>query len=304
MDVPFETYIAEIIKKIQTKKANDDGSINTELSALNFYVIPSVTELLTILYEPSLCLIFQGAKAVILNDEEYIYDPSRYLLASVHMPARVRIIEGTTQKPYIALKLTFTMEDVFEVIKETKQTHTLKSTTTERGLCFGEMSTELLDPLSRLIDLLDHPSKIKFMAPLIIKEILFLIIQDKGGDFMRKYLMDGSIVQQIVKVISKIKEDFAESLNVQDLAKAYGMSESSLYHNFKKVTMMSPLQFQKTLRLQEARSLLLSQNMGVVDIAFAVGYESPSQFSREYTRMFGLPPKTYAKAIQENTKTY
>lgn len=302
MEISFETYLSDSIKKIQTKKVNDDGSINTEISSLSFYVIPSTTELLTILYEPSLCIIFQGAKAIILDHKEYIYDPSRYLLASVHMPARVRIIEGSHEEPYIALKLTFTMEDVFEVIKETDKMHTLKPTTTERGLCFGDMTTELLDPLVRLIDLLDKPSKIKFMAPLIIKEILYLIIKDKGGDFIRKYLMDGSIVQQIVKVISKIKQDFAETLNMQELAKSYGMSESSLYHNFKKITMMSPLQFQKTLRLQEARSLLLTKNLGVTEIAFAVGYESPSQFSREYTRMFGLPPKTYAKAIQDETE--
>lgn len=300
MDILFETYISEIIKKIKTKKANDNGSINTEISSLNFYVIPSTTELSTILYEPSLCIIFQGSKAIMLDNKEHIYDPFRYLLASIHMPARVRILEGSQEKPYIALKLTFTLEDIFEVIKETDKTRTLKYTTPERGLCFGDMSTELLDPLARLIDLLDNPRKIRFMAPLIIKEILYLIIQDKGGDFIRKYLMDGSIVQQIVKIISKIKQDFAETINVHELAKSYGMSESSLYHNFKKITMMSPLQFQKTLRLQEARSLLLSQNMGVVDIAFAVGYESPSQFSREYTRMFGLPPKAYVKAIQDD----
>lgn len=115
-----------------------------------------------------------------------------------------------------------------------------------------------------------------------MKEILYTVMNDKGGEFLRKYLMDGSITQQVVKVISKIKNDFAKTINMKELAKTFGMSESSLYHNFKKITLMSPLQFQKTLRLEEARRMLLSQNKEATQIAFAVGYERPSQFSREY----------------------
>jgi len=151
-----------------------------------------------------------------------------------------------------------------------------------RNLCFGNDNTHLLGPLTHLVRLLDAPQSIKFMAPLIMKEILYTVMNDKGGEFLRKYLMDGSITQQVVKVISKIKNDFAKTINMKELAKTFGMSESSLYHNFKKITLMSPLQFQKTLRLEEARRMLLSQNKEATQIAFAVGYERPSQFSREY----------------------
>ena len=298
MDALFEMYRAELITLIAGKRV-EDGTIKTDISALSFYTSASTTEFATVVYEPSLCLIFQGSKALILGDESYSYDPSRYLLASVHMPSRVRIMEASPHLPYISLKLTFTMEDIFEVMKEAHQKVRTTNQTPQLGLCFGDMSTSLLDPLTRLVRLLDTPQNIKFMAPMIIKEILYSVINDKGGDFLRNYVMDGSIVQQIVKVITKLKHDFAETINMKELAKSYGMSESSLYHNFKKVTMLSPLQFQKTLRLEEARRMLLAQKLEATEVAFAVGYESPSQFSREYARMFGLPPKMYAKALQD-----
>lgn len=299
MDALFEAYKTEIINIIEAKRL-EDGMIPTEIPSLCFYTSASTTEFATVIYEPSLCLVLQGSKALILGDENYSYDPSRYLLASIHMPTRVRIMEASDQKPYISLKLTFTMEDIFEVMKEVHNKSRITTPTPELGICFGDMSTEVIDPLTRLVRLLDTPNNIKFMAPMIIKEILYHVINDKGGDFLRKYLMDGSIVQQIVKVITKIKQDFAETINMKELAKAYGMSESSLYHNFKKVTMLSPLQFQKTLRLEEARRMLLTQDLEATEIAFAVGYESPSQFSREYARMFGLPPKMYAKTVHED----
>lgn len=302
MDALFEAYRAELIKMIEARR-EEDGIIKTAIPTLSFYSSSSTTEFATVVYEPSLCLVLQGSKAMILGDENYGYDPSRYLLASVHMPTRVRIMEASEKEPYISLKLTFTMEDIFEVIKETTNKSRSNNTPTpELGLCFGEMSTQIIDPITRLVRLLDTPNNIKFMAPMIIKEILYHVMTDKGGDFLRKYVMDGSITQQIVKVIAKIKHDFAENINMKELAKAFGMSESSLYHNFKKVTLLSPLQFQKTLRLEEARRMLLTQGLEATHVAFAVGYESPSQFSREYARMFGLPPKMYAKTIQEDTE--
>lgn len=301
MDLLFDAYRVELIKMIEAK-CKEEGTIKTAIPSLSFYNSSTVNEFTTVIYEPSLCLVIQGSKALIIGDENYSYDPSRYLLASVHIPARVRIMEASDEKPYLSLKITFTMEDVFEVMKEAPHKSYSYNPTPELGLCFGDMSTHVIEPITRLVRLLDTPNNIKFIAPMIIKEILYHVINDKGGDFLRKYLLDGSIVQQIVKIITKIKQEFTETLNMKELAKSFGMSESSMYHNFKKITMLSPLQFQKTLRLEEARRMLLSQNLEATQIAFAVGYESPSQFSREYTRMFGLPPKTYAKTIQEDTK--
>ena len=292
-------YKEELIQRIQAAHT-EEGTFKTAIPALSFYITTTNTECQPAIYEPSLCLVLQGAKLLLLGDESHRYDASGYVLASTHMPTRVRIMEASSQLPFISLKLRFTMEDIFEVMKETElKMMPVTTRTLERGLCFGEDNTRLLDPLVRLVRLLETPQNIKFMAPLILKEILYTVINDKGGEFLRNYVMDGSITQQIVKVISKLKNDFAENINMRELAKTFAMSESSLYHNFKKVTLMSPLQFQKTLRLEEARRILLSQNREATEIAFAVGYESPSQFSREYARMFGLPPKAHAKTIQE-----
>lgn len=292
-------YKEELIAMIQAKKS-EEGSMKTAIPSLSFYTSTTTTECLPVIYEPSLCLVLQGSKTLLLGDAHYAYNDSGYVLASIHMPTHARIQEASKDRPYIALKLTFTMEDIFEVMKEMEPKMMLVTTRSpQMGLCFGADNTRLLDPLTRLVRLLDTPQSIKFMAPLIMKEILYTVMNDKGGEFLRKYLMDGSITQQVVKVISQIKNNYAENINMRELAKSFAMSESSLYHNFKKVTLMSPLQFQKTLRLEEARRMLLVQNREATEIAFAVGYESPSQFSREYTRMFGLPPKTYAKTIQE-----
>ncbi|MDD2384538.1 MAG: AraC family transcriptional regulator [Sulfurospirillaceae bacterium] len=300
MDLSSKRYKEELIQIILAKR-DEEGAMKTAIPSLSFYTTTTNTECIPAIYEPSLCLVLQGAKILLLGGTYYRYDASGYVLSSTHMPTRVRITEASTKHPFISLKLTFTMEDIFEVMKEAEpKAMNVSVRTPERGLCFGENNTPLLDPLTRLVRLLDTPQNIKFMAPLIMKELLYIVMSDKGGEFLRKYLMDGSSTQQVVKVISKIKNNFAENINIKELAKTFAMSESSLYHNFKKVTLMSPLQFQKTLRLEEARRILLTQDKDATEIAFAVGYESPSQFSREYTRMFGLPPKAYAKAVHNN----
>jgi len=293
-DTLFQTYKTELIELIQAKQIGND-IIKTALPSLNFHVLDTAKEFAAVVYEPSLCIVLQGSKSVMLGDEIYnLEDPTKYLLVSVHVPTRVRIKEASETKPYIALKLTFTMEDIFEVMKDIQTSSPIINPSTEAGLCFGELD-RLIDPLTRLVRLLDNPSNLKFMSSMIMKEILYLVMTDSGGDFLRKYLKDGSITNQIVKIITKIKQDFSETINMRELAKSFGMSESSLYHNFKKVTMLSPLQFQKTLRLQEARHIILTQNLDVGEIAFSVGYESPSQFSREYSRMFGLSPREHMK---------
>jgi transcriptional regulator GlxA family with amidase domain len=152
------------------------------------------------------------------------------------------------------------------------------------------MKKRLIEPVSRLVSLLDSPEDIPVLSPLIIKEILYTVMCDDGGYIFRQYVRDGSVEQRVVEAITKIKDEYKSPLNVKELARSVSMSESSLYHNFKKITAMSPLQFQKNLRLQEAKQLLISQNIEAAQVAFEVGYESPSQFSREYARMFGLPP--------------
>ncbi len=281
----------DAIKKIIASSYRGENLIQTAIDPLTFYYSDAPTEMLATVYEPSVCIIVQGAKEVGVGEELIPYDPEMYLLASVHMPARVRITEASGEHPYMGLTITFTMEQIFEVLKEVGNPSALTKRP-HRGLFFGDMSQKLLDPITRLVRLLETPEDIPVLAPLVTKEILYNVMRDEGGDFIRQYVMDGSATQRVVKAITKIKDEFREALHVKELAHHVGMSESSLYTNFKKITGMSPLQFQKNLRLQEARQLLLSQEIEAAQVAFDVGYESPSQFSREYARMFGLPPKT------------
>jgi len=284
----FENYREEIKSRIEAAY-HDENLIHTSIDQLHFYYKTEPTEMLATVYEPSVCIIVQGAKEVGLGDELIPYDPDTYLLASVHMPARVRIAEASLEKPYAGLTITFTMEQIFDVLKDISSMP--KSTSSSKsGLYFGEMQHRLIDSVTRLVMLLDYPEDIPVLSPLIIKEILYTVMSSEGGDIIRQYVKNGSVEQRVVKAITKIKNEFKEPLSIKELARSLSMSESSLYQNFKKITAMSPLQFQKNLRLQEARQLLMSQNIEAAQVAFAVGYESPSQFSREYARMFGLPP--------------
>lgn len=263
--------------------------IRTPIEQLSFYYSAAPTEMLATVYEPSVCIIVQGAKEVGIGDDLIPYDPEMYLLASVHMPARVRIAQASPEHPYMGLTVTFTMEQIFEVLHEMPSA-SKRPGGSKSGLYFGQMQQRLLDPVVRLVRLLDSSQDIPVLAPLIIKEILYTVMSDEGSDVIRQYIMDGSATQRVVAAITKIKEVYKEPLSVKELARSVSMSESSLYHNFKKITAMSPLQFQKNLRLQEARQMLMTQNIEAAQVAFEVGYESPSQFSREYARMFGLPP--------------
>lgn len=286
----LESYREELKKKIESEYTGEN-LIQTPIEHLYFYYKTEPTDMLATVYEPSVCIIVQGSKEVGLDDKLIPYDPGDYLLASVHMPARVRIAEASVEKPYMGLTITFTMEQIFDVLKDLPATpkHTGAS---KIGLYFGEMQQRLLEAVTRLVRLLDSPADLPILSPLIIKEILYIVMNGEGGDIIRQYVRDGSVEQRVVQAITKIKEAYKEPLNVKELARSVSMSESSLYHNFKKITAMSPLQFQKSLRLQEARQLLMSQNIEAAQVAFDVGYESPSQFSREYARMFGLPPIT------------
>ena len=160
------------------------------------------------------------------------------------------------------------------------------------------MSTTLYEPILRLIKLIERPKEdIDFLSPLILKEILYILVNEKSGYFLNKFAMEGTTSNKIVKAIAEIKTHFNEKLNMAALAKRIDMSESHLYQNFKTITSLSPLQFQKKLRLEEAKRMLALRNIDISEIAFLVGYESPSHFSREYSRMFGMPPKAHLKSL-------
>jgi AraC-like DNA-binding protein len=299
MNELLEIQRKELVDIILNKCQSNDGIVDTDIPFLHFYTTTTQSEFISIIYEPSICLALQGSKAVGFGDNLQGYNESRYLLASTNVPANVRIEDASEEKPYVSLKISFTLEQIYEVLKELENDEIKMKNKPDAGLFFDDMSYDLLNPISRLIKLLETPKKnMDFMAPLIVKEILYVLLNGKSGEFLKQYVMEGSSTNQIVKVISEIKNNFAETLNMKELAQKFDISESTLYHNFKKITMLSPLQFQKKLRLVEAKNMLLNQNIDAHEVAFVVGYESASQFSREYSRMFGLPPKAHITQLK------
>jgi AraC-like DNA-binding protein len=293
----FRVDTLELIKKKYTLNIN--GGIQTEISNLDFFFYDAPTEFNAVMYEPSLCIILQGIKAVGFGDELYNYGPREYLLSSTHLPAKVKVLEASRETPYVSFRIKFALEDIYEVIKHIDSEKLALNVKSEKGLFFDDMNEKLYDAVFRLIRLLNNDkSEINYLSPMIIKEILFVLINDKSGYFLNKFAFEGTVSNKIVKVITEVKDNFNEKLNVKELAKMINMSESSLYQNFKIITSMSPIQFQKKIRLEEAKLMLLNQNIEASEVAFAVGYESPSQFSREYSRMYGMSPKAHAESLR------
>ncbi len=298
----IQNFQNDLLKFINKKYSLSDinGELQSEISNLDFYFSNKTTEFYAIMYEPSLCIILQGSKTVGFGEEMYTYGEKEYLLSSAHVPAKVKIIEATKEKPYASFRIKFQLEDIYDVIKNISPKKLILNEKSEKALFFDDLNEKLYEPVSRLVKLLERDKdEIDYLAPLIIKEILFILINDKSGYFLNKFAMEGTISNKIVKVISEIKDNFNEKLNVKELAKLINMSESSLYQNFKTITSMSPIQFQKKIRLEEAKLMLLNQNIEASEVAFAVGYESPSQFSREYSRMYGMSPKAHSEFLRK-----
>ncbi|WP_026567349.1 AraC family transcriptional regulator [Bacillus sp. UNC41MFS5] len=249
-------------------------------------------------YKPSLCIVVQGMKEVLLSQERFQYGPADYLVASVNLPTTAQITEASSEVPYLALKLEFTPSEILEVLREF-QMGVEKKENAKRGMYVSKIESSLLDAVTRLARLLDTPKDIKVLAPLITKEIIYRVLQGEHGSMLKQIAIEGSSTHQISDVIEHIMNNYEKSFKIEELAEIANMSVSSLHRHFKEITAMSPIQFQKQLRLQEARSLLLSESADAADVAFRMGYESPSQFSREYSRMFGLPPKEDIKRLRE-----
>lgn len=277
--------LAQLIEKFASK----DGFNATAIPSLELIRASSESEQLHGIYEPSLCIIAQGSKVVLLGTETYRYDPNSYLVASIKLPITGKILEATPQLPYLCAKLSFSSNQILDIIKESNELDDEKKSL-GRGLLVNKTNSLLLDAVLRLVNLLNTPKDIPILAPLYIHEILYRILQDNQGYLVSQFIRVGSNAQSIANVIRFINDNISKPLRIDDLAKSVNMSSSSLHHHFKEIAAMSPLQYQKQIRLQEARRLLLSEIPEAAEAGFQVGYESPSQFSREYARMFGLPP--------------
>jgi len=261
----------------------------TAVPGLSLFRRDELTEPISVMYEPSICLVAQGAKRVLLGDDTYVYDAHHYLITSVHLPTVVQIIEASREKPYLGLRLKLDQREISQLMVDSNLPPP-RAQQSSRGMATGEVTLPLLTAFQRLIDLLAEQQDIAILAPIIQREIIYRLLVGDQGARLRQIASAGSQSHQIARAIDWLKGHFARPLRIDDLATHVNMSTSTFHHHFRTLTAMSPLQFQKSLRLNEARRLMLTERLDATTAAFQVGYESASQFSREYSRIFGAPP--------------
>lgn len=266
-----------------------DGIHSTAIAQLEFIRESTAPTALCAVYEPTFCIILQGKKETLLGKETYYYGAAQYLVATVDLPLSGNIVEATPNKPYLCFKLSLDATGLWEIIDQI-QCNPDRKESSVRGLFVSDANTPLIDCATRLTQLLDTPQDISFLAPTIVREIYYRLLMGDQNEAVWQIATSGSHMQRVAEVIKQIKAEFTKTLRVDDLAKQASMSPASFHRHFKAVTSMSPLQYQKQLRLLEARRLMLAENADATYAAYQVGYESPSQFSREYSRMFGAPP--------------
>jgi AraC-like DNA-binding protein len=280
--------LAVLVTRHTEGKGN--GFHTTAIDKLEFTRESSVSAALQAVYEPILGIIIQGKKEALLGEETYRYGVAQYLVISVDLPLSGFVVEASPDKPYLGFKLSLDPRQLCDIITAQTSAIASKEENSVRGLFVSNADVPFLDCALRLTRLLDTPQHIPMLAPMIIREIYYRLLIGEQGEAVRQIATSGSNMQRIAEVLKLIKTDFAQPMRIEHLAAQSSMSPSSFHHHFKQVTSMSPLQYQKQLRLLEARRLMLAENSDAANAAYQVGYESPSQFSREYSRMFGAPP--------------
>lgn len=280
---------SETLGKSIARWTKDDDQLPSAVPALSLFRQDAPTELMSAVYEPSICMVVQGAKRVLLGNEEYVYNDHQYLIASVDLPTFVQVTEASKERPLLGVKLAFDIKEVSQLLMDRDFPHH-RAQKSDHGMATSEITLPLLATFQRLIDLLDQEDDIPILAPIIRKEIIYLLLVGEQGARLRQIAAAGSQSQQIARAIEWLKNNFTQQLRIEELASQARMSTSSFHNHFRSMTALSPLQYQKYLRLHEARRLMLAESLDAATAAFQVGYESPSQFSREYNRLFGAPP--------------
>ncbi|EGQ9695618.1 AraC family transcriptional regulator N-terminal domain-containing protein [Vibrio parahaemolyticus] len=297
--LPSRAFATQKLAKLIDRWTGNANQYDTPISGLRFSRWTTPTPPTSYTHNPSICLIAQGRKRVLLGEESFIYDANHFLISSVDLPIIANIIEACEEQPYLGLIMELDLTEISQLIVDSELAFT-QSKEAQKGIAVGELSESLLDAFVRLAELLDEGQNIKILAPIIKREIFYRLLMSEQGTRLHQIVTAGSHSHQIAKAIDWLKNNFVKPLSVGDLASYTGMSKSSFYTHFRSMTSMTPLQFQKKLRLSEARRLMLTENLDAMAATFKVGYESPSQFSREYSRLFGAPPSKDIKSLREN----
>jgi AraC-like DNA-binding protein len=247
-------------------------------------------------YEPAFCFVAQGAKQAQLGNEIFRFDPDHYMIYTVDLPLIFRIVDATPERPYLGFSLTLTPSVVASVMVESGIK--IKSGNgSAKAMGVNAVSADLRDAIVRLVRLIDDPAGQRVLAPLITREIIFRLLEGGQGPRLAHLLSFGD-TERVSKAVAHLRAHFDEPLKMEEIARTIGMSVSRFHHHFKSVTAMSPLQYQKQIRLQEARRLMLNEDVDAASAGFRVGYEDPSYFSRDYKKQFGAPPQRDIAALR------
>jgi AraC-like DNA-binding protein len=292
---PVRGLRAELTGKIASLVGKEENRI-TEVPGLSLHRRTSPTPPCRTTYHPGIIVVAQGSKQVNLGPTSFIYDESHFLLTAVDLPIVSWVAAATDEVPCLVLSLKLDMSMVRELLGR-EEIHVAEAPSDSPAMSIGKTTPEFLSACCRLLDLLDSPQDIPFLSGLIQREIIYRVLRGRVGARLRAVATLGDQSHRTAKVIAWITANYAKPLHVEELAQIASMGVSTLHHHFRMLTAMSPLQYQKQLRLQSARNLMLNNGLDAASAAFEVGYESPTQFSREYSRFFGQPPMRDIRAL-------
>jgi len=300
------SYRQRRLAAIIARFTGGDGIFPTALPGVTFVSAHAPTEPVYGVQDPALCIIAQGRKRVLLGGEQFVYDRDHFLLVSVDLPAAGQVIQARPDEPYLCLRLVLEPAQIRAFLAETRAAggnlDWLPPVSPKRGIAVSRVDFGLMDAVTRLAELLETPGDIPMLAPMIQREIIYRLLRGEQGGLLRRIAAESGREQSVGRAIEWIKTHYAAPLHIETMARDLGMSPSGLHHHFKAVTALSPLQFQKQLRLQEARRLMLADDLDAASAGYRVGYESASQFSREYRRLFGEPPSRDIARLRSSAK--
>lgn len=274
-----------------------DGTIEP-LKGVHLHRFSSPMEVCHTASIPSFCVLAQGSKAILLGNDRYQYDPAHYLLVTAELPIVSHILEASRAQPCLSLRLDLDATLVASVMVESGYPVS-PGRANVKAMDVSPLESPLLDAVVRLVRLLDTPAEAQVLMPLIAREIIYRLLIGEQGNRLRQIAVLGGYTHHIARAIDRLRQEFNQPLRIEAIARELGMSVSGFHHHFKSVTAMSPLQFQKQLRLQEARRLMLGENFDATSAAYRVGYDDASHFNREYKRLFGAPPMRDVERLRE-----
>ncbi len=248
-------------------------------------------------FEPAFCVIAQGSKDILLGEHSFRYDPAHYLISTVELPLSGEVVDASPDRPYLGFRLILDPSLVTSMMMESGLGQADGDSL--RAVDVSRLDANLLDATVRLARLLDRPSEYRALAPLVIREIVYRLLTGAQGSRMRHLAIFGGHAHRMARAVQKLSQNFDQPLRIENIARELGMSVSGFHAQFKAVTAMSPLQFQKQLRLQAARRLMLNQDLDAAEAGYRVGYDDASHFSREYKRHFGAPPMRDVERLRE-----